>query len=72
MVPRPVFAGRELAPHMGICSIAGAGWAAWAWHTALCGLVAGEQGRRDVHVCFSHTDRELSAPKHSMISEAAH
>lgn len=39
MVPRLVLAGRELAPHVGICSSAGAGWAAGP-----AGGDAGEEG----------------------------
>lgn len=53
---------QKIASRYGNLHSAGAGWAAWAWHTAVCGLEVGEQGRRDVHVCLSHTNWKLNTP----------
>lgn len=54
---------QKIASTHGNLHSAGAGCAAWAWHTAVCGLEVGQQGRRDVHVCLSHTDWKLDTPE---------
>lgn len=63
---------QKIASRYGNLHSAGAGWAAWAWHTAVCGLEAGEEGCPCVPQPHQLEAQYSKQSKTSMISEAAH